>query len=839
MRSHTTSTQTEASSTTSGCDSDPAAVDVTTTPGAAMPDLRSLPAAGSAEEATKIARLFEMTSDLLATISADGRFRLLNPAWEQVLGWSRDEMLSQPVADLMHPNDIERTLTPMLASSQVPTQIESFTNRFRHRDGSWRWLLWSARCDDEIWYASAKDVTDRMWLERQALHDPLTKLPNRLLLMDRTLQAVARLHRSDSVVSLLFIDLDRFKAVNDNLGHEVGDSLLIGVSERLGELMRDSDTVARLGGDEFVILAEDLVDEAEALSLADRVLAALEQPFSLGKADVSVVASVGVSVCRDSEADPEALLHEADTAMYQAKAAGGRRAELFDDGLRRELKAHMAIENRLRDALPQDELRLDYQPILPLAGGRAVGCEALVRWEPDGADRSKLSRLLPSVFLPRAEESELIVQIGDWVLRAVCEQAAEWSRQGISIPISINVSPRELTEIGFADRVREQLSAFRLPGRAICLEVSEQALLRDPERVEASLRELKRLDVTIALDNFGAGQSPFSLPKNLPLDMLKLDRSLIQGFESDRDRRAIVAGMIALAHEAGLTAVAVGIENRQQLALALELDCAVGQGFLLQKPDSPDKLRLNDAPVAVTSAPWRPGRATRGQRPSPLTGAAAVEAQKQAAATDAALLVDEGMRLGLGTGSTVAHLLPALAARRLGGLRCVATSPATAAAARALGLIVDDPDEVGALDLAIDGADQIDPSGWLIKGGGGAHTREKIVAASARRFVVIASAAKAVSALGPPVPLELLAYGAANTLAELAPARLRDAPPSPDGGLIADYLGAFEDPRALAVQLSGAPGVIEHGLFAPEMVSEILIASEQGVEHRSGAKPER
>ena len=560
----------------------------------------------SAAGAAQIARLFEMTSDLLATISPDGHFTLLNPAWEQVLGWTHEELLSQPIAELMHPNDVSRTLAPMLAGNDDPTQLERFTNRFRHRDGSWRWLLWSARCDGELWYASAKDVTDRMWLERQALHDPLTRLPNRLLLMDRTRQALARMHRSQGVVALLFIDLDRFKAINDNLGHEVGDCLLIGVSERLAEMMRDSDTVARLGGDEFVILAEDVEDEAEALALAERVLAALEPPFPVAKTEVTVVASVGVSVSHDPQVDPENMLHEADTAMYQAKAAGGRRKELFDDGLRRELKAHAAIENRLRDALPQDELRLAYQPILPLAGGRPVGCEALVRWEPDGADRAKLSRLLPSVFLPRAEESELIVQIGDWVLRAVCEQAAEWQRQGIAIPISINVSSRELTELGFADRLREQLTAFRLPGRALCLEVSEQSVLRDPERIEVALKELKRLDVVIALDNFGAGRSPFNLPKNLPLDVLKLDRTLIQGFESDRDRRAMVAGMIALAHEAGLTAVAVGIENRQQLALALELDCSLGQGFLLQKPEAPERLQLNEAPVAVTSAPWRP-----------------------------------------------------------------------------------------------------------------------------------------------------------------------------------------------------------------------------------------
>src|ERR1700724_982090 len=275
------------------------------------------------ENEGRIARLFEMTSDLLATISLDGRFTLLNPAWEQLLGWTREELQAHPIHELMHPDDVEPTLALMLAGTHHPAQMENFTTRYRHRDGSWRSLLWSARCDGDTWYAAARDVTDRMWLERQALHDPLTRLPNRLLLMDRTRQALARLHRSKGVVALLFIDLDRFKAVHDTFGHEVGDQVLIAVSERLADMMRDSDTVARLGGDEFVILGEDIDNDAEALALAERVLSALREPFAVGSAEVSMPASVGVSVSRDPDADPEELLRESDVAMYRAKGAGG------------------------------------------------------------------------------------------------------------------------------------------------------------------------------------------------------------------------------------------------------------------------------------------------------------------------------------------------------------------------------------------------------------------------------------------------------------------------------------------------------------------------------------
>jgi diguanylate cyclase (GGDEF)-like protein len=495
-----------------------------------------------------------------------------------------------------------------LAGHHRPAQFVNFTNRYRHRDGSWRWLLWSARCDGVAWYAAAKDVTDRMWLERQALHDPLTKLPNRLLLMDRARQALARLHRSKGLVALLFIDLDRFKAINDNMGHAVGDHLLISVAERLAEMLRDSDTVARLGGDEFVILAEDLDSDAEALAVAERVLYALEEPFLVGSAGVSMLASVGVSVSHDPDADPEDMLREADVAMYRAKGAGGRGLELFDESLRREVNARMEIEGHLRHALARHELLIAYQPLLPLIGGNAVGCEALLRWHPHGA-----AEMAPAAFLALAEESELIVEIGDWVLHAACAQAASWRRDELELTVSVNVSARELTEADLAKRVGEALAYHRLAGSALCVEVSEDAVLRDPERARAALEDVRKLGVAVALDNFGAGQSSLSLPGTLPLDVLKIDRSLIKGFDRDKRTRAMVVGMIELARAAGLKTVGVGIETNRQLALARQLGCTLGQGFLLHRPEAPERLRLGEAAGAVRSpAPWRPLVRLRG-----------------------------------------------------------------------------------------------------------------------------------------------------------------------------------------------------------------------------------
>ena len=551
-----------------------------------------------------VRKLFEMTSDLLATISLDGCFTLLNPAWEQLLGWTQEELQARPVAAFVHPEDAEELLGPMRAGGGHPAEVENFTTRYRHRDGSWRWLLWSARRDGDTWYAAAKDVTDRVWLERQALHDPLTRLPNRTLLMDRARQAMTRLHRSPGVLAMLFVDLDKFKAVNDNLGHDVGDKLLVSVSERLSELMRDSDTIARLGGDEFVILAEELECEDEAMALAGRVLDALEEPFPLGTAEVAMLASVGVSIAQDSDTDPEAMLREADLAMYKAKGAGGRRLELFDESLRRAMTTQVELEMMLREALPRQELMLAYQPILPLTGGQAIGIEALVRWRPQrGASNGEL---LASAFLPPAEDSELIVQIGRWVLHTALEQAERWRRAGIAIPMSVNISARELTELDLAERVREELAYCRLPGHALCLEVSEEAVRRDPERAKEALRDVRRLGVSIALDKFGAGQVSFGLPRDVPIDAVKLDRVLTTSFDRDKERRALFAATIALAKEAGLTAVAVGIETNRQLALARQLDCSVGQGFLLQGPASADRVRLRDPVGAVTSAPWRP-----------------------------------------------------------------------------------------------------------------------------------------------------------------------------------------------------------------------------------------
>lgn len=552
------------------------------------------------DESRRIVRLFATTSDLLAAISLDGRFTLLNPAWEQALGWTLEELTALSMRELVHPDDVEQTVAVMLTGRDHTAQLANFTNRYRHKDGSWRWLLWSARSDGCTWYAAAKDVTDRMWLERQALHDPLTKLPNRLLLMDRARQALTRLHRSHGLLALLFIDLDGFKAVNDDLGHALGDDLLVAIAARLAETMRDSDTVARLGGDEFVVLAEDLTTDTEALTVAERVLNCLKEPFLVGGTEVPMLASVGVSVSHDPRADPEALLREADIAMYRAKRAGGWGLELFDKRLRDEVNMHLGIEQRLRKAIPGEELSLIYQPIVSVTDGHPVACEGLLRWTPSSG-----AAVEPSQFIPIAEQSNLIAEIGEWVIDRACAQLAAWRRAGQdNLAVSINISPRRLMETDLPGRIAAGLAHHRVPAQALWIETSETAIARDPERARTTLQELRQLGARIVLDGFGVGNSSLVLPATLPLDAVKIDRSLISQAHHDRSKRALAVAIVALAREIGLETIAVGIETEQQLRLAQELGCSLGQGFLLARPEPPERLDAHGSVTIMSPSSW-------------------------------------------------------------------------------------------------------------------------------------------------------------------------------------------------------------------------------------------
>jgi diguanylate cyclase (GGDEF)-like protein/PAS domain S-box-containing protein len=535
---------------------------------------------GSAAGTAETERLFELANDLLAVADADGYFTRLNPAWEKTFGWTRAELMARPYLDFVHPDDRARTMAASTMPASGVREVRNHENRYRCKSGEWRWLLWSAHAEAGVWYAVAKDVTERKQLERQALHDSLTGLPNRLVFMDRLEHALQRLSRRDGIVAVIFVDLDHLKVVNDSLGHDVGNELLVQAAERMRASVRNTDTVARVGGDEFVILADEVTGTGDALMLAERVVEACSAPFTIHGERVLVTASAGVSLASDQARTSETMVREADRAMYRAKSLGRGRAQLFDEDLRREVEARLRIEAELRAALThENELRLVYQPLVSLRDGTIAGCEALLRWQHpvDG-------QLAPLSFLPLAEETGLIVDIGAQVLETACRQARDWRDRGYPLTIAVNVSLRQLARDDFPNMVRVLLQETGLPAPSLCLEITETAVLERPEHVAPQLEALRRLGVRIALDDFGKGFSSLSHVRALPVDVIKIDRSFVAGIDSGSAERAVVAAILTLSAELGLTVIAEGIERETELAELRRLGCLYGQGFLFSPP---------------------------------------------------------------------------------------------------------------------------------------------------------------------------------------------------------------------------------------------------------------
>ena len=432
-------------------------------------------------------------------------------------------------------------------------------------------------------------------LAHQTLHDSLTALPNRILLLDRLNVALARARRRPTSVAILFLDLDRFKRVNDSLGHDAGDELLIELAVRLRGALRPSDTVARFGGDEFLILCEDLYAEREAVRIADRVRAVIAEPFDLRGHEVSVPASVGIACARPGDsATAQALLSDADAAMYRAKR-NGTGIELFEAAMHAEAMTELETEHRLRLAVVRDELRLHYQPQLYLLGNRgAFGFEALLRWM-----HPQRGLMAPAEFIEIAEETGLIVPIGEWVLSEACRQLSTWRKQGQVPPqftVSVNLSLRQLNSPRLTAAVGHALEVSQLPPDCLCLEVTESCTAKDALRVATVLDELKQLGVTLALDDFGTGYSSLSALSTYPLDIVKIDRSFVGSVNGDAAASRMLGAVLGVARAAELQAIAEGIETTEQLQLLQRLGCERGQGLLFARPAPADEaLRWLDA----------------------------------------------------------------------------------------------------------------------------------------------------------------------------------------------------------------------------------------------------
>ena len=422
-----------------------------------------------------------------------------------------------------------------------------------------------------------------------SLHDALTGLPNRALLMERLEHALRRGRRSGLLAGVFFIDLDRFKAVNATFGHRVGDELLVGVARRLSEVLRPGDTLARVSGDEFVAICDDLIAPAEADAIVVRLDAALDRPFSTSGAELDITASIGVSFAGQGIEDPEEVLHVADMAMYRAKRGGGRRHEVVD--LRAEhFSNHQAnLEHDMLDLLARHELYLDYQPIVTTSDGHITGVEALLRW----AHPSR-GLVAPDVFIPLAEKAGFVAAVGQWVLEEACEQQARWRDDFRldDLAVSVNVSANQLMAPGFVDLVASVIGTSLRPLSQLTLEITESVLLSDTKRALMVLYDLKALGVKLALDDFGTGFSALSYLLRLPVDIVKIDQVFVAGLGYNYTSRAIVSAVVQMAHDLGLTVVAEGVETAGQQRELARLGCDSCQGFYFACPMPAAKVEL-------------------------------------------------------------------------------------------------------------------------------------------------------------------------------------------------------------------------------------------------------
>ena len=544
------------------------------------------------ESEARFASLVQNSSDIVTVVELDTTVRYASPSAHRVLGFQPDRLEGTKFADLIHHEDKTRVLSFISSVSEGEGHTGTVEFRMRCDDGTFvtvETLRTNLLHDPNVRgiVLNTRDISERKAFEEQlshqAFHDSLTNLANRALFRDRVTHAIERQGRDRKPVAVLFMDLDDFKTINDSLGHAAGDQLLREVGDRIRECLRAADTAARMGGDEFAILLEDGDEGIQAVDVADRVMEVLEAPFLLEGKEVFVRASVGIAVAEGEEvSEAEELLRNADVAMYMAKEKGKGRYQVFEPAMHDTALKRLELKADLQRALEHEEFQLHYQPVIELESGRITGVEALIRWI-----HPVRGTVAPLDFIPLAEETGLIVPIGRWVLREAARYAVELQAHYPMTPpfhMAVNLSARQLNRPEIVGEVRETLEETGLDPHSLILEITESVMMQDMELSIERLTELKGLGIQLAVDDFGTGYSSLNYIRRFPVDILKVDKSFVDGVSDGGEASALTAAVIELAGILGLKPVAEGIERADQLQRLLELHCDLGQGFFFARP---------------------------------------------------------------------------------------------------------------------------------------------------------------------------------------------------------------------------------------------------------------
>ncbi|MGH2788294.1 MAG: putative bifunctional diguanylate cyclase/phosphodiesterase [Actinomycetota bacterium] len=548
--------------------------------------------------------LVQNSSDAFIISEVDLTARYVSPSIQRFLGYTPMEIENRRIIDLVHPDDaadVQELHQSVLAGPASSKVIEC---RLVHKEGSIRDVQLTVSNSRDVPSVSglvfnARDITERKdaerervglerQLEHQAFHDPLTNLANRVLFKDRVNHALARASRTNEDLAVLFVDLDDFKQINDTSGHEAGDFLLIAVGDRLRSCLRDADTIARLGGDEFAILLEAVDGHDDVFSVADRLLESLIMPFDVNGRHVLASGSIGIAFRGSGGKDSEELLANADVAMYAAKARGKGCRETYRPDMRLDMMNRLNLESALQRAIDEREFLVYYQPIVEVGSGRITGAEALVRWA--HPSRGIVS---PADFIPLAEETGLIVPIGRWVLEQSCYQARAWQLKYPQTPpfkISVNLSVRQFQQTNLVQEVAEVLQHSKLPASSLILEITESILVQDTSAAVRKLQALKNLGVQLALDDFGTGYSSLSYLRRFPIDVLKIDKTFIDGVGTHAEDSALTRAIVQIGETLNLKTVAEGVEHEQQRLELESLGCEEGQGYFFARPIDADSI---------------------------------------------------------------------------------------------------------------------------------------------------------------------------------------------------------------------------------------------------------